>query len=83
MSDTNTSTNTRRTKHISHYVQSAAQTVRDWGNLVRTIKGHIELNPSPQLESQLAETTKKLDEAKREALRLCDLWMDEIRRTAE
>ncbi len=82
-SSTTTNTIPRVTAYYSLDVQEAAEVVKGWAELIKDIKEHIELYPSPDRELQLENAYKKLEEAKTEALRLLDLWMDEIIKTAE
>ncbi len=82
MSHTTTSTTPSVTAYYSHPVQEAAETVKDWAELVKIIKRHAELYPSSDRELQVARANKKLDDAKTEALRACDVWMNEIIKAA-
>jgi len=72
--------------HPSQIVRNAAETVEGWAELVKAIEEHIELYPDvlrPDRELQLARANKKLEEAKADALRACDIWMNEIIKAAE
>ena len=72
--------------HPSQIVRNAAEAVKGWAELVKAIEEHIELYPNvlrPDRELQLANAYKKLEEAKADALRACDIWMTEIIKAAE